>query len=130
MRRRFHTPAVVTRKMPDRPTLASLPVDAVDIVIAVVGSIPTDYVASYAQVAYHAGLTRRRARFVSKVLRDLPAENITPWHRVIASTGIVPNRPSAQQQIKRLKEEGIVFEGDNIPRSFFWWSLSWDQAGL
>ncbi len=116
---RFHFPAAVLRKIPDRPTLASLPGDAIDLVIAVVDSIPAGYVASYAQVAYRAGLTRRRARFVGKILRDLPTESATPWHRVIASTGIVPQRLGAQRQIKRLKEEGIVFKGHNIPRTFF-----------
>ncbi len=101
--------------------LGVLPPNAQDLVIAVVESLPKGYVATYAQVAYRAGLTRRRARFVGKILRDLPENSKTPWHRVVSSSRVLADRSGKGRQATRLKQEGIVFERNLIPRIFFKW---------
>lgn len=101
--------------------LADLPENAAHLVISVVESIPNGYVATYAQVAYRAGLTRKRARFVGKVLRELAPTSTIPWHRVVSSSRVVAPRLGDNQQVKKLKQEGVFFDGNKIPQIFFRW---------
>jgi methylated-DNA-protein-cysteine methyltransferase-like protein len=112
---------VPSQSRPERLPLGALPPNAKDLVIAVIESLPKGYVATYAQVAYRAGLTRRRARFVGKVLRDLPENSQTPWHRVVSSSRVLADRSGKGRQATRLRREGIVFEKNLIPRIFFKW---------
>ena len=74
---------------------------------ATVDSIPRGSVATYGQVAALAGLPRR-ARWVGRVLRELPSGSKLPWHRVLAAGGriSVPGS-SAREQRKRLLREGV-----------------------
>ncbi len=101
--------------------LGALPSNAHELVIAAVEKIPKGYVATYAQMAYRAGLTRRRARFVGSVMRNLPENSKTPWHRVVPSSRTLANHPGKERQVIRLKKEGIVFEKNLIPYIFFKW---------
>lgn len=112
---------VSTQSPSERLPLAALPPNAQDLILAVVDSLPEGYVATYAQVAYRAGLTRRRARLVGKVLRDLPENSKTPWHRVVSSSRVLADRSGKGRQATRLRKEGIVFEKNSIPRIFFRW---------
>lgn len=77
----------------------------------VVALIPAGRVATYGDVAHHAGLGRA-ARRVGRALAQLPGNTRIPWHRVINSTGRM-SLPAAsvagRQQRKRLADEGIHF---------------------
>lgn len=77
----------------------------------VVAMIPAGRVATYGDVARHAGLGRA-ARRVGRALRELPHDTRIPWHRVINSSGRIslPALSAAwTQQRDRLTEEGIDF---------------------
>lgn len=77
----------------------------------VVALIPVGRVATYGDVAHHAGLGRA-ARRVGRALRQLPGDTRIPWHRVINSSGRI-SLPAAtavgKQQLERLSDEGIAF---------------------
>ena len=77
----------------------------------VVALIPAGRVATYGDVAHHAGLGRG-ARRVGRALGQLPGNTRIPWHRVINSTGRM-SLPAAsvagKQQRERLADEGIDF---------------------
>ncbi len=89
-------------------------------VYAVVAAIPRGYVASYGQVAQLAGLTGR-ARWVGKVLSQIPADTGLPWHRVVNAQGVI-TCPSAVEAGKRLIAEGVVVREGRIQMSRFLWS--------
>ncbi|MEQ9397194.1 MGMT family protein [Haliea sp.] len=77
----------------------------------VVAMIPPGRVATYGDVARHAGLGRA-ARRVGMALRQLPRDTRIPWHRVINSTGRISLpavSAAAKQQRDRLTGEGINF---------------------
>ncbi|MGK0401252.1 MAG: methylated-DNA-protein-cysteine methyltransferase-like protein [Candidatus Azotimanducaceae bacterium] len=71
----------------------------------VVASIPEGRVATYGQVAEMAGQPGR-ARWVGRLLSELPEATTLPWHRVVNARGNITN-PQALTQIRRLALEGI-----------------------
>ncbi len=80
-------------------------------VYAVVQLIPRGRVATYGQVA--AVLEHpRAARTVGWALNGLPAEleSRVPWHRVINAAGRISNTGNYDEQLRRLKREGIRFD--------------------
>lgn len=79
----------------------------------VVALIPSGKVATYGDVARHAGLAKA-ARRVGRALRQLPRDTTIPWHRVLNSQGKIslPTGSASQySQRERLEAEGIVFKG-------------------
>jgi methylated-DNA-protein-cysteine methyltransferase related protein len=80
---------------------------------AVVDSIPQGRVTTYGEVAALAGLPRR-ARWVGRVLRELPQGSRLPWHRVVAAQGRIalPPRAGGGEQIRRLRAEGVPVAGN------------------
>lgn len=90
-------------------------------ILATLNAIPKGHVTSYGEVAKRAGLPGY-ARFVCRVLGDLPDRAKTPWWRVIRSDGkfgMDENSSSGREQRKRLREEGLEFKGDRIVGP--WW---------
>lgn len=85
-------------------------------ICAVIRRIPKGWVATYGQVAAMAGLPRR-ARLVGRVLATLPDGMDIPWHRVVNAKGEVSRAASRNGsddvQVRRLKAEGIAFDGAN-----------------
>jgi len=80
----------------------------------VIALIPQGKVATYGDVARHAGLARA-ARRVGNALRKLPPDTKIPWHRVINAQGRIslPQGSASQvRQRERLEAEGIVFRGN------------------
>jgi len=80
----------------------------------VVALIPSGKVATYGDVAQHAGLAKA-ARRVGLALRQLPQDSKIPWHRVVNAQGRIslPNSTVSQYtQRERLEAEGIVFQGN------------------
>ena len=79
----------------------------------VVAMIPEGVVATYGDVAAHAGLPGN-ARRVGRALRALPAGTSIPWHRVISAQGrlsLPPDSATGKEQRSRLRAEGIAFTG-------------------
>ena len=80
----------------------------------VVALIPAGKVATYGDVAHHAGLGKA-ARRVGLTLRQLPKGSKIPWYRVINAQGRIslPDGTASQYtQRERLEAEGIVFRGN------------------
>lgn len=92
-----------------------------DAVYQIVGAIPAGRVASYGQVARQAGWPRH-ARFVGRLMGQLPEGSALPWHRVIRGDGGLPlaGTPSGEVQIQRLTDEGVTVMGARVPKSCFW----------
>lgn len=94
----------------------------------VVTLIPRGKVATYGDVARHAGLPGA-ARRVGAALRGLPENTRIPWHRVInAQGGISLQEGSASyyRQRERLEAEGVVFRGN---RRIEMGKFRWQPAG-
>lgn len=89
----------------------------------VVLAIPEGRVASYGQVADMAGLGRQ-ARFVGRALGMLPPGHSVPWHRVLRTTGQLafpPGSAAFEEQVQRLRSEGVEITGGRIAMSRFRW---------
>ncbi|MFP6845586.1 MAG: MGMT family protein [Thalassolituus sp.] len=77
---------------------------------AALALIPYGSVTSYGRLAAMAGYPGR-ARWVGKVLSQLPADSQLPWHRVINAQGNISfpaNSDAALRQSTRLLAEGIA----------------------
>ena len=87
----------------------------------VVAQIHTGRVISYGDVAQRAGLPGY-ARFVGTTLGNLPRDTSLPWHRVVNASRKIAPRGSARmgEQKRRLRAEGIVFNGDTVAKEFYW----------
>lgn len=92
-----------------------------DAVYQIVAAIPEGQVSSYGQVARQAGFPRH-ARFVGRLMSQLPKGSTLPWHRVLRGDGhlALAGTPSGEVQTQRLINEGVVVLGSRVPRSFFW----------
>ena len=83
--------------------------DARERVLAVIDSIPRGRVATYGGVAREAGFPRR-ARWVGRILRELPSGTSLAWHRVVGAPGKISlpeGSTGAALQRRRLKADGI-----------------------
>lgn len=89
---------------------------AVNVVIA---QITPGCVASYGQIAALAGYPGR-ARWVGKLLAQLPADSSLPWHRVVNSAGVI-RAPRADLALQRLADEGVVVKEGRIDMKRFGW---------
>jgi methylated-DNA-protein-cysteine methyltransferase-like protein len=89
----------------------------------VIHSIPKGKVATYGQIAAIAGLPGK-ARMVGKILSRLPQGSAIPWHRVINAAGKVSlpeGSDGYEVQQRRLKQEGIGFNGSRIKLKIYQW---------
>ena len=85
--------------------------------------VPPGKVVTYGQLADLAGLPRA-ARLIGHILRNLPAETLLPWHRVINGAGKIslgPETESGLRQRARLQEEGVVFNNGRISLKQYRW---------
>lgn len=83
---------------------------------AVVQRIPRGRVATYGQVAAHAGFPQQ-GRLAGYAMHALPAGNEVPWHRVIAAGGRIalPEADGhATLQRALLESEGVPFRGKRV----------------
>ena len=100
--------------------------DAYPLIWKVVRKIPRGKVASYAQVAFAAGLPGR-ARMVGRALSDAGANARLPWHRVINAQGRIALPKSSEayvEQMARLIAEGVQFESDRVSFAKYGWKRS------
>ena len=96
-----------------------------DAVYQIVAAIPAGQVSSYGAVARQAGFPRH-ARFVGRLMSQLPHDTQLPWHRVLRSDGRIAlvDTPSGDIQIQRLLDEKVAVTGDRVPKRFF---VTWDH---
>lgn len=82
-----------------------------DRVYAVVRLVPKGKVATYGQIATLLE-NPRAARTVGWALNGLPPKlaGKVPWHRVINAEGRVSNAAHRDEQMRRLRREGIRFD--------------------
>jgi methylated-DNA-protein-cysteine methyltransferase-like protein len=90
----------------------------------VVERIPRGRVATYGQVAMHAGYPRA-PRLAGQAMASLPADSEVPWHRVVNARGAVSSRgePVAEDlQRIMLEDEGVeIGAGGRIDLDRFGW---------
>lgn len=82
----------------------------------VLAQIPPGKVVSYGQLAEMAGLGRA-ARWVGRVLGQLPDGSRLPWHRVIAAGGrlsLAAGSVAGNEQRARLRAEGVLVHNDRV----------------
>jgi methylated-DNA-protein-cysteine methyltransferase related protein len=103
--------------------------DSAAAILAVIARVPRGRVTTYGSVAVRAGLPGR-ARLVGKILRELPAGNDTPWHRILAAGGRIAlpeGSPSRQRQIERLQDEGVLVRRGRVDLGRYGWSAVHDE---
>ena len=91
-------------------------------VYAAIAAIPPGHVAAYGQVAEMAGLNGR-ARWVGRLLSQLPAQSQLPWYRVVRASGELGfelGSASYQRQLEQLNIEGIDLHKGRVPKRYFW----------
>ena len=93
--------------------------DARTRVLFTVSQMPKGRVSSFGRIAAAAGLPRK-ARWIGRILSQLPPETTLPWHRVLGHGGTItcPRRDVART---RLLDEGVVVEDFKVKmRSYVW----------
>ncbi|NHJ00512.1 MAG: MGMT family protein [Candidatus Heimdallarchaeota archaeon] len=72
--------------------------------------IPPGKVATYGQIATHAG-NPRASRQVAWILHSASKKDDLPWHRVINSKGKIslPHGGGYEEQVSLLEREGVKF---------------------
>lgn len=87
-----------------------------------VGAIPAGHVASYGQIARLCGFPKH-ARFVGRLMSQLPANTKLPWWRVLRSDGCIALPVSGEaEQIRRLQAEQVVVLAGRVNLRVFGWS--------
>jgi methylated-DNA-protein-cysteine methyltransferase-like protein len=102
--------------------------DHFPVIWRVVGAIPRGRVASYGQVADMAELPGR-ARWVARALKTCPDPSL-PWHRVVRADGqlgLPADSSEGQEQVARLRAEGVVVSGGRIAMRHYRWRPSWED---
>ncbi|MFG3451007.1 MGMT family protein [Pseudomonas knackmussii] len=85
-------------------------------VYLVMAQIPAGKVVSYGEVAAMAGLGRA-ARWVGRLMSQLPEGTSLPWHRVIAAGGrlsLPAGSAAGHEQRMRLRAEGVTIVNDRV----------------
>lgn len=77
-------------------------------VYTVLASIPAGRLCSYGEVARQAGLPGR-ARWVGRVLSQLPRSTTLPWYRILNSQGKISFTPGSESYFRQLHE--LIEEG-------------------
>ena len=98
-------------------------------ITATIRDIPCGQVASYGQVAELSGIPHG-ARQVGRVLRDLPAGEDLPWHRVLRATGHIafPEGSRAyREQVRRLTGEDVPVSRGRVDMRAWQWQPDLDE---
>jgi len=77
---------------------------------AAIRDIPAGRVASYGQIAEHAGVPRG-ARQVAYALRHVPDDMPVPWHRVIRSSGHL----AFERGSRAYRKQAGLLAAENVP---------------
>lgn len=76
---------------------------------AALAEIPAGRIIGYGQLGERAGLNRA-ARWVGRILAQLPGESSLPWHRVLRADGrqgLPAQSAAGLEQRERLRAEGV-----------------------
>ncbi len=79
-------------------------------------AIPEGKVVAYGELASLAGLGRA-ARWVGRMLSQLPNDTRLPWHRVLAAGGrlsLPAGSTAGAEQRARLRAEGLTISNDRV----------------
>ncbi|GJF11676.1 DNA methyltransferase [Mycolicibacterium cyprinidarum] len=90
--------------------MAAITEEQVEVVRALVASVPPGMITTYGDIAAAAGLSS--ARIVGWIMRTDSSD--LPWHRVISASG----RPAphlATQQLALLRAEGVLAHDGRVP---------------
>lgn len=75
-------------------------------------AVPTGRVTTYGQLAALAGYPRH-ARFVGRLMANLPANSALPWWRVVRSDGAFAGEQVPLQK-ERLRAEGVLITAKGV----------------
>ena len=95
-------------------------------VYLVMAQIPEGKVVSYGELAAMAGLGRA-ARWVGRLMSQLPDDTRLPWHRVIAAGGrlsLPAGSVAGHEQRMRLRAEGLTIVNDRVDMRRHGWHSS------
>lgn len=88
-------------------------------ILTIISEIPSGRVTSYGRIA--AMTDGASARMVARALRDLPSGHELPWFRVVTASRKLADHGGADEQRKRLIDEGVAFdERGRIALERFW----------
>ncbi len=93
------------------------PLSAAERILAAIRAIPRGETAAYGVVAQRAGLPGR-ARLVARLLSQ-NEDPALPWHRVLRAdgrSGFPPGSPDHDEQLKRLRREGVAIDAQGRVR--------------
>lgn len=85
-------------------------------VYALLAQVPSGRVVTYGELASRAGLGRA-ARWVGRLMSQLPDATTLPWHRVVAAGGrlsMPAGSPAGHEQRARLRAEGVTVVNDRV----------------
>lgn len=85
--------------------------------------VPPGRLVTYGQLAKMAGYPGL-ARWVGRVLSQLPDDTQLPWHRVVAAGGrlsLPQNSRASDEQRQRLRLEGIFVAQDRVKLADYQW---------
>ena len=88
---------------------------AAERILHAIRAVPRGQVAGYGEIARRAGLPGR-ARMVAKLLSGNDDAGL-PWHRILRSDGRIafpPDSPHFDEQVQRLRAEGVVVENGRV----------------
>src|SRR5690554_3367395 len=86
------------------------------VLYTLLSKVPHGKLVSYGQLAKMAGYPGL-ARWVGRVLSQLPEDTKLPWHRVVAAGGrlsLPAHTRAGDEQRQRLREEGILVEKNRV----------------
>ncbi|MGB1350071.1 MAG: MGMT family protein [Luminiphilus sp.] len=98
--------------------------EARDRLLLTVNSIPSGRVSSFGRIAEAAGFPRR-ARWVGRILSQLPVDTSIPWHRVLGHNGAI-TCPRNNIAADRLIKEGVPVEDRKVNMQKYAWP-DWDR---
>ena len=88
-------------------------------ILTIISEIPSGRVTSYGRIA--AMTDGASARMVARALRDLPSGHELPWFRVVTASRKLADHGGADEQRKRLIDEGVAFDKrGRIAQERFW----------
>ena len=91
-------------------------------IYTVLADVPPGKVVAYGQLAKMAGLAGR-ARWVGRLMGELPKDSTLPWHRVMKSSGHLAfseQDPRFEKQQRLLESEGVYVLSGKVAQHYFW----------
>lgn len=82
-------------------------------IVALVSRIPAGYVATHGDIGRHLALFPRHVVTVLAALDETESRTI-PWWRVVADGGAIGRHPRRDEQMARLREDGVPLSGAGI----------------